>query len=68
MPLEPIITNMKLTEEQLLIVGSQSKSLAVIAFAGTGKTSTLCAYAQARKDKRFIYLAFNKKVKRTFLK
>jgi len=51
---------MKLTEEQLLIVGSQSKSLAVIAFAGTGKTSTLCAYAQARKDKRFIYLAFNK--------
>jgi len=51
---------MKLTEEQLLIVGSQSKSLAVIAFAGTGKTSTLCAYAQVRKDKRFIYLAFNK--------
>ena len=51
---------MKLTEEQALIVGSKSKSLAVIAFAGTGKTSTLCAYAQARKDKRFIYLAFNK--------
>ncbi len=51
---------MKLTEEQLLIVGSKSKSLAVIAFAGTGKTSTLCAYAQARQDKSFIYLAFNK--------
>jgi F-box protein 18 (helicase) len=33
-----------------------------MAFAGTGKTSTLVAYAQARPRLRFLYLAFNKSV------
>ena len=52
----------ELTEEQQGIVASQSDSLRIIAFAGTGKTSTLRAYATARPDKKILYLAFNRAV------
>lgn len=34
----------------------------IMAFAGTGKTTTLVKYAQQRPDLRFLYLAFNKSV------
>ena len=51
-----------LTEEQHAIVGCRSEALRVIAFAGTGKTATLRAYAKARPDRRILYLAFNRAV------
>lgn len=56
---------MKLTQEQQAIVDLElapGQILKVIAFAGTGKTSTLVAYAQARPHLRFLYIAFNKSV------
>jgi F-box protein 18 (helicase) len=54
-----------LTEEQQAIVACDlqpGQSLKIMAFAGTGKTSTLIAYAQARPHLRFLYVAFNKSV------
>lgn len=54
---------MWLTDEQRLVVASNSEALRVVAFAGTGKTSTLRAYAEARPDMRFLYLAFNRAIK-----
>ena len=55
----------RLTKEQQAIVDCDLKpgqTLKVMAFAGTGKTSTLVAYAKARPRMRFLYLAFNKSV------
>ena len=37
--------------------------LNVIAFAGTGKTTTLLEYTRAQRHKRFLYAAFNKSVR-----
>ncbi len=51
-----------LTEEQHEIVASRSEALRVMAFAGTGKTATLRAYAQARPQQRLLYVAFNRAV------
>jgi superfamily I DNA/RNA helicase len=53
---------MRLTEEQQAVVGSSASCLRVNAFAGTGKTATLVAYAAARPSERLLYLAFNKAV------
>lgn len=53
---------MQLTDEQLQIVGSNANLLKVNAFAGTGKTSTLVKYAEARPKDRILYLAFNKAI------
>ncbi len=55
---------MNYTQEQLEIIGSDlqpGQCLKVIAYAGTGKTSTLAGYAQARRL-RSLYVAFNKSV------
>jgi F-box protein 18 (helicase) len=55
----------QLTEEQNKIVTCDlqpGESLKVIAFAGTGKTSTLIEYTRARPEMRFLYVAFNKSV------
>jgi F-box protein 18 (helicase) len=55
----------QLTPEQNSIVDcdlSPGEALKIIAFAGTGKTSTLIAYAKARPRMRFLYVAFNKSV------
>ncbi len=54
---------MKPTEEQLAIRQSKAKTLLVSASAGTGKTSTLVLYAQARPNMQMTYLAFNRPVK-----
>lgn len=51
-----------LTSEQTAVVASKANLLAVDAFAGTGKTSTLVEYATARPSKRILYIAFNKSV------
>ena len=50
----------KLTKEQQKIVGADGKLLAVTAFAGTGKTTSLCHFANARGGDKILYLAFNK--------
>lgn len=57
--------NMELTEEQKKIVAfdvGPGDIFKVTAMAGTGKTTTLVAYAQARPHVRFLYVAFNKSV------
>jgi F-box protein 18 (helicase) len=55
---------MPLTEEQQAVVRSPSEALKVVAFAGAGKTSTLRAYAEARPERRMLYLAFNNAIAR----
>jgi superfamily I DNA/RNA helicase len=50
----------KLTAEQEAIVAADDDIMAITAFAGTGKTSTLKAHAQHRPRERMLYLAFNK--------
>ncbi|CAM9315558.1 unnamed protein product [Chrysoparadoxa australica] len=55
-----------LTSEQKAIVHTDLKPgdiLTVMAFAGTGKTTSLKAYAQARPNLRFLYLSYNVAVK-----
>ena len=53
---------MELTAEQKQIVASRATRLAVQAGAGAAKTTTLCAYAQARPRSSILYLAFNKAI------
>ena len=53
---------MKLTEEQTAIVQSEG-NIKINAVAGSGKTTTLLAYAQARPEQKILYLAFNRSVK-----
>ena len=53
---------MQLTSEQQRIVSSAATRLAVQAGAGAAKTTTLCAYAQARPECRVLYVAFNKAI------
>lgn len=49
------------TKEQQALIDADGQAIKGIAFAGTGKTSTLEARAHARKE-RGIYLSFNKSV------
>ncbi|NWH06600.1 UvrD-helicase domain-containing protein [Desulfobacter latus] len=54
-----------LTDEQERIVNTPveyGKTIKVIAFAGTGKTTTTCEYAKKYPQTRFLYLAYNKSV------
>lgn len=53
---------MRLTEEQELIINCQAQNLKINAFAGSSKTTTLNRYAQARPQKKMLYLAFSKAV------
>ena len=53
---------MKYSEEQLNVIHS-SGDLKVNAVAGSGKTSTLMAYASHRPKEKILYLAFNRSVK-----
>ncbi|MDR1109396.1 MAG: AAA family ATPase [Deltaproteobacteria bacterium] len=50
----------RLTDEQKAIVEAKEDILAVTAYAGTGKTSTLRALAENRPRERMLYLAFNR--------
>lgn len=50
------------TKEQTDIIESDDDFMYVIAFAGTGKTTTLKAYAKRRPDKKILYLAYNDSV------
>ena len=54
-----------LTDEQHTIIDyllHEQDVLKVMAFAGTGKTTTLVHFAEARPQWRFLYVAFNKSV------
>ncbi len=58
---------MILTEEQQNIINisgvlESGQSLKIDACAGSGKTATLSAIANAYRDRRFLYLAFNKAI------
>ncbi len=58
---------MKPTKEQqeaINYVSNNEKDLIINAFAGTGKTSTLVQIVEANPDTRFLYLAFNRAVKK----
>ena len=62
---------MKLTNEQKSILDEVKKGTKVIkinAFAGTGKTTTLVEIAKANRDKKILYLAFNKAIQQEGLK
>jgi hypothetical protein len=50
------------TKEQQAIIDASGKAIKTVAFAGTGKTSTLEARAHAHPGERSLYLAFNKSV------
>jgi len=47
------------TEEQSIIISNKSNFLAIKAFAGTGKTTTLREFAINNPDKRILYVAYN---------
>lgn len=51
---------MQPTDEQGKIIACNDEQIVVNAYAGTGKTSTLCDYARYRPRKKFLYLAYNK--------
>lgn len=53
------------THEQVPAINSLSRLVKLIAFAGTGKTTTLVGYAQARPQLRILYLCYNKSVEVT---
>ncbi|XP_010899604.2 F-box DNA helicase 1 isoform X2 [Esox lucius] len=58
-------TLIQMTHEQQKILNHEIQRhhvMKIIAFAGTGKTSTLVRYAQQRPHLRFLYMAFNKSV------
>lgn len=54
------LAGVPLTDEQRDIVEDNGRRLNVHAFAGTGKTHTLRAYARARPYESFLYIVFNK--------
>ncbi|XP_061770223.1 F-box DNA helicase 1 isoform X2 [Nerophis ophidion] len=59
--------DMTMTSEQLQILShhiQKEHTVKIVAFAGTGKTTTLMKYAEQRPHLRFLYVAFNKSVAR----
>ena len=50
------------THEQQPAINSLARLIRLIAFAGTGKTTTLVGYAEARPALRILYLCYNKSV------
>ncbi|NXC77683.1 FBH1 helicase, partial [Anhinga anhinga] len=59
------LSEVKLTHEQQRILNHKIEHghiVKIIAFAGTGKTSTLVKYAEKFADLNFLYVAFNKAV------
>jgi hypothetical protein len=54
------MNQVQLTQEQAGPRDSEARNLVINAFAGSGKTTTLRAYAQARPMASMLYVAFNK--------
>jgi len=57
---KPVRQAVAYTDEQKAIIADRSPILVANAFAGTGKTTTAVGYADARRDARILYMAFNK--------
>lgn len=56
---------MALTKEQEAVVNADFKDILIInAYAGTGKTSTLIKFCEARKDKKILYLSYNSSMRK----
>ena len=53
---------MNFTHEQGPAINSLARIVKLVAFAGTGKTTTLVGYAKARPQCRLLYLCYNKSV------
>ncbi|MCC8726299.1 MULTISPECIES: UvrD-helicase domain-containing protein [Xanthomonas] len=53
---------MHFTSEQEAIIASNAKTIRANAFAGTGKSSTLIGFADARPNERQLMVAFNKSI------
>lgn len=49
------------TDEQQAVIDSTARRLRVLAFAGTGKTTTLVGYARARQEP-MLYVAYNRSI------
>ena len=58
--IQPAANAPSLTAEQQAVAATETAALQVNAFAGTGKTATLEAFARARPRRRLLYIAFNK--------
>lgn len=56
------VNKRKLTGEQDGICASKADVIKASAFAGTGKTYTLCAFSEVNPDSRILYVAFNKAI------
>lgn len=53
------------TEEQISVIEADFDEVLVVnAFAGTGKTYTLIGFSKLRSDKKILYLAYNKSIKK----
>lgn len=50
------------TDEQQAVIESNAELLVINAFAGTGKTTMLAGYTEARPKSKILYLAFNRAV------
>ncbi|UJR26727.1 hypothetical protein I4U23_008042 [Adineta vaga] len=60
-----ILSKLLLTHEQETIVChnlENRQTMKINAYAGTGKTTTLIAYAARRMDESFLYIAYNKSI------
>ena len=56
-------SEIKPTTEQQAVINYTGNNLVVIAFAGSGKTSTAVNYAIRNPDSRILYLAFNRAIR-----
>lgn len=53
---------MEFTHEQKPAISSRAKKIKLVAFAGSGKTTTLVGYAKEHRGDRLLYLCYNKSV------
>lgn len=61
-PAPRVASKWELTPEQDRICASKAGVIKVSAFAGTGKTTTLCAFSEVNPESRILYIAFNKAI------
>lgn len=53
------------TDEQISVIEADFEEILVVnAFAGTGKTYTLIGFSKLRSNKKILYLAYNKSIKK----
>ena len=55
-----------LTDEMKQIINSNDKHMAIIAFAGSGKSSTMLEYIKQRPNEKILFLVYNKEMQREF--